>query len=633
MACTAFQPLKRRQIRVLEIKPGPRNAKDPNRKDVVQAVLLVCSLGEYTRDYTSDLAKSTRVYRWYDERVPWEHDFFSPWRHSESEPRRILHPPNMKFSALSYSWGEQTEMVDLMLNGGMRLLISRHLDNGLRQLRHPRKPVTVWIDAICINQEDVAERNSQVGLMGQIFASATYVYIWLGLARGTLPVKERLRFRDGRIVNGTRWQHGTNPSTDEELLVGLPASAAQDLIRQGDRAWWRRKWVLQEIALNQASNERVLFDDYVFNGGAFLAQWDKSTTASTKHGGPQMPWNLKADLASYEAAKRISSGTPDPARLGYLLHLTALSVCSEPRDHIFSIIGLAKEDHQTAIGISYGSRLGDIYRHVSKFCWEDAKHNAAHLPGYRPLPSSIRGDLPSSLIDSLCCRWHRYDSPSWASQFNKPCLLNYDQLVCRWQYLSEWPDWPEMKAFDLGETGHVVSLHPLLNTSIDSTNADILLLAVNLGTVKAAIRPQDVREGNHVWTAMASELGCAEDALRSIASELLNPETAPRPDYWRSRRETVSYGWHMFDLFATDTGHVGLCYNRRFRQSGEAGDVGVNVGDHVVHLAVSTMSLLVRPTQAGDVHLLDPCLLSNDGCGCKTGRRHEIKEFDRVTLV
>jgi hypothetical protein len=40
--------------------------------------------------------------------------------------------------------------------------------------------MTLWADAICINQEDLQERKQQLGLMGSIFSNAKYVIAWFG---------------------------------------------------------------------------------------------------------------------------------------------------------------------------------------------------------------------------------------------------------------------------------------------------------------------------------------------------------------------------------------------------------------------------------------------------------------------
>ncbi len=71
---------------------------------------------------------------------------------------------------------------DVLVAGGA-LPVTANLAAALRQLRGTEvSPVRSlwWIDALCINQADVAERNAQVALMRRIYASATRVQVWLG---------------------------------------------------------------------------------------------------------------------------------------------------------------------------------------------------------------------------------------------------------------------------------------------------------------------------------------------------------------------------------------------------------------------------------------------------------------------
>ena len=85
------------------------------------------------------------------------------------------------FDALSYVWGtgERTQQI---ICDGETLRVTRNCELGLRYLRRKDCPFTLWIDAICINQDPdaVAERNCQVSLMGEIYKTAVHVYIWLG---------------------------------------------------------------------------------------------------------------------------------------------------------------------------------------------------------------------------------------------------------------------------------------------------------------------------------------------------------------------------------------------------------------------------------------------------------------------
>jgi hypothetical protein len=84
-------------------------------------------------------------------------------------------------SAVEYSDGESVA-------ASLLLGIIENLHAALVALRDADEDVTLWIDQICINQEDNAEKESQVGLMGRVYSSASQVIVWLGPeADGPMP--------------------------------------------------------------------------------------------------------------------------------------------------------------------------------------------------------------------------------------------------------------------------------------------------------------------------------------------------------------------------------------------------------------------------------------------------------------
>ncbi|KAF1996060.1 heterokaryon incompatibility, partial [Amniculicola lignicola CBS 123094] len=83
------------------------------------------------------------------------------------------------YEALSYVWGIEMS-VHLASVNNILMEITENLDIALRHLRYESEHRFMWIDALCINQEDMQERNHQVQLMGPIYANATKVVIWLG---------------------------------------------------------------------------------------------------------------------------------------------------------------------------------------------------------------------------------------------------------------------------------------------------------------------------------------------------------------------------------------------------------------------------------------------------------------------
>ncbi|KAH7213726.1 heterokaryon incompatibility protein-domain-containing protein [Fusarium oxysporum] len=82
------------------------------------------------------------------------------------------------YEALSYTWGEEAASVRILLNG-KEFLVRRNLAFALAALRIS-EPRVLWVDALCINQQDTTERNHQVGMMGGIFRRAERVLVWLG---------------------------------------------------------------------------------------------------------------------------------------------------------------------------------------------------------------------------------------------------------------------------------------------------------------------------------------------------------------------------------------------------------------------------------------------------------------------
>lgn len=84
-------------------------------------------------------------------------------------------PP--QYIALSYVWGDATNKVPIMINGKI-VQVTRNLKDALRNFS--TTPALVWADALCINQQDISERNQQVNMMSKIYRKAANVTVWLG---------------------------------------------------------------------------------------------------------------------------------------------------------------------------------------------------------------------------------------------------------------------------------------------------------------------------------------------------------------------------------------------------------------------------------------------------------------------
>lgn len=94
--------------------------------------------------------------------------------------RHVKLSENPQYEALSYMWGpkehRQIEIDEAVVE------VRQNLWDALLELRLEKDIRTLWIDAICINQDDISERNHQVTQMGTIYKNSVRCVAWLGLS-------------------------------------------------------------------------------------------------------------------------------------------------------------------------------------------------------------------------------------------------------------------------------------------------------------------------------------------------------------------------------------------------------------------------------------------------------------------
>ncbi|KAF2799471.1 hypothetical protein K505DRAFT_230911, partial [Melanomma pulvis-pyrius CBS 109.77] len=98
----------------------------------------------------------------------------------------VLHTTNVfsapAYKALSYVWGDSELTAPVFVNN-LPFEATTNLVAALRHIRRKRHNVVIWVDAICINQNDTKERNHQVQMMREIYMKADQVIAWLGEAK------------------------------------------------------------------------------------------------------------------------------------------------------------------------------------------------------------------------------------------------------------------------------------------------------------------------------------------------------------------------------------------------------------------------------------------------------------------
>ena len=157
----------------------------------------------------------------------------------------VDHPPHYK--ALSYVWGNFNDVMSIRLNGEV-FNVGVNLWHALSWLRHQNKSEVFWINTICINQNDIPERNAQVQIMGDIYEQADEVVIWLGEEADNSSLAFDLIHLwglAGHLIYRSGDRLSMEPEEAEALLDTLSAKAFEirsplALLRLLIRPYWRR---------------------------------------------------------------------------------------------------------------------------------------------------------------------------------------------------------------------------------------------------------------------------------------------------------------------------------------------------------------------------------------------------------
>lgn len=217
-----------------------------------------------------------------------------------------------QYTAVSYVWGTGSAEHTIQLQG-RSFQVRQNLWDFLSQMRSKGSTdAFFWIDAICINQDDVAERTHQVRFMGQIYSKASIVLVWLGA--GDPEVLKDMKFLQ---------------SHERALRKGKPEADFQSTFLDSLKGleYWYRAWIVQECVL--AARLYLQYDKTLIEADLF-ARWQELTLGE---GFNNAAGNvLQARARWHERSKRTYV---TPWALGY-----SISHCSDARDRIYSQLSL-----------------------------------------------------------------------------------------------------------------------------------------------------------------------------------------------------------------------------------------------------------------------------------------------------
>lgn len=331
-----------------------------------------------------------------------------------------------EYEALSYTWGNLTREKAILCNG-KTMMVTESCEAALRALRdrqerksrkssstlssltrslsgllwddqtrqgesqEPREPPKIWIDAICINQADMVERNGQVAQMGTIFGRASQTMIFLGEFD-----------EDATFITKLLDVHSNSTKITELLAMGpsFPALDGTNISSTTpwntffQRRWFTRTWIIQEVMLS--TRLMFLVGDTEIPWARMEMSQDAAVslaTTSRKRGNPrklvtefplpqifkmrEMLGLIHADTIalgneanrsaqSYGGASKHSNGV-DWWRLFSVLKLTNRFQCRDPRDKLFAILHLFTQPIPRILSPDYSKSTGEVYTDLSWF--------------------------------------------------------------------------------------------------------------------------------------------------------------------------------------------------------------------------------------------------------------------------
>ncbi|RDW91026.1 hypothetical protein BP5796_02191 [Coleophoma crateriformis] len=254
------------------------------------------------------------------------------------------------YSAVSYTWGSIDRRRSVKLDG-KSMSVRENLWMALFYLRSRTDSLTLWIDALCINQSDVIERNDQVGRMGEIYGRAQQVILWLGK-----PTDESYH-----ALNFFRSLTTSEQKEAEQIGSGDQKSKIlQSSFDVCQRPYWRRLWVIQELV--RATN-------IIIRCGTELISWDDLCSGldfiklhTIEEVLPQNALQRVLDLASLRKLYHQSG-----CELIQLLACSATAECLDPRDKIYGLLGLANDCKDEGFVADYNKSIWELYYDVMIF--------------------------------------------------------------------------------------------------------------------------------------------------------------------------------------------------------------------------------------------------------------------------
>ncbi|PWY84033.1 TPR-like protein [Aspergillus eucalypticola CBS 122712] len=241
------------------------------------------------------------------------------------------------YVALSYTWGssQNRQLIDL---DDMEFHVQGNLWNFLNTMNLCRRWQLFWIDAICIDQSSISERNHQVNMMRDIYAGAELTVVWLGQATDSSDLAI---------------EYIANPGLPAQETKSALEKALQSLLEQ---PYWSRIWIVQELML--AKDVMLYCGTKSFSWHQLASLRQEIKTHVVYHDSLGIS---KCTGSVMIAQKMLWDSLPQNDQhlpLSDLLMTYGRHKSSDIRDRVYALLGLTSEN---SVQANYNLSVEDIY--------------------------------------------------------------------------------------------------------------------------------------------------------------------------------------------------------------------------------------------------------------------------------
>lgn len=228
-------------------------------------------------------------------------------------------------------WGRDPATKKIVIND-RTFLVRQNLWDFLRRAQDEPPPYhgPLWIDAICIDQENILERGHQVALMGEIYSNTQLVISWLGAS-------------DEKYADGLDYASeifGKNPPEVVLSKIDPDLPKLEQICTLFEHEYWTRAWIFQEVVLPKQAELWVGSRSVRHRAVYMIENWLHRVENDKYKQQILRILALGEWLHRAKPGRQVLRSVWEESNFAALLHVTASMKCQDVRDRVFAILSL-----------------------------------------------------------------------------------------------------------------------------------------------------------------------------------------------------------------------------------------------------------------------------------------------------